>query len=236
MRIGRTCLGSVMYLGGVPAVLEDFCHSWGQMIAFSCEGLGHDEYIHFSRTKASLHDVARNFLANQMLGGWLLMLDTDHSFEPDLVLRMVDRLEICKIDVLTGLYQYKIPPYLPVLYQADGAFYRPIASWRAEDETSLVKDIFPIDGCGGGCLLIRRSVFSRIKEELREEPFDRKFPLGEDLSFCKRCELLGIKIYCDARIECHHLQIRQTSLSDYDRDGIVMSEEKAVAGFVLKGN
>lgn len=83
--------------------------------------------------------------------------------------------------------------------------------------------------------MVRRSVFSRIKTELGEDPFDRKKPLGEDMSFFKRCELLGIKVYCDARIEFPHLQVRPITLDMYDREALTIGRPQAVDAFALKG-
>lgn len=233
MLITKKCLGTVAYLGGIPAVLENFCWSWGQMVQFTCEECKPDEFVHFDHTKASLHDVARNDLVSRMRGDWLLMLDTDHQFEPDLVWRMVDRLETAKLDVLAGFYQYKDSPHSPVLYLKSGDYYAPLGSWRAAEEGGL--DVFPVDAFGAGCLMVRRSVFARIKTELGEEPFTRLHPFGEDMSFAKRLERLGIKSYCDARICCHHLQTRPIGLEHYDRKAIRVGPEQAVDAFVLKG-
>lgn len=219
-------------MGGIPAVYEDFCHAWGQLIQFTCEECRSDEYVHFFRTKASLHDVARNDLVNNMLGDWLLMLDTDHAPEPDLVLRMVDRLETYKLDVLTGIYQFKGPPYSPVLYLKDGEGYRPVGSWRPQEEGS--EGLFQVDAAGGGCLMVRRKVFDRIKKELNEEPFDRLHPFGEDMSFFKRLERLDIKCYCDAKIECFHLQTRGITLEDYTREEVVVGPERSMGALILK--
>jgi hypothetical protein len=95
--------------------------------------------------------------------------------------------------------------------------------------------VFQVDAAGGGCLLVRKRVFERIEDELGEEPFARTPPLGEDMSFFKRCERLGVKVYCDARIECPHLTVRPVTLDDYDRGAVTLGEERPAAAFALGG-
>lgn len=222
---GSKPIGTVAYLGGVAAVAEPFCWSLAQMIQFTNEYVaGPGEYVHLDRATISFHAHARNTLADQMMGDWLLMLDTDHVFEPDLLARMLDRFNGEGLDVLTGLYQMKVPPFAPVIYQWNGTGYDLIGRWN--EDVSL----FRIDSAGGGCLLVRRSVFNRIREELGESPFDIEHPFGEDHSFFNRLRRLEIKAWCDSRIECRHLQLRPLSLADFDRSRLQFSSERTVEG------
>lgn len=231
MLLKNTPIGTISYLGGLPSVLEEFTWSLAQMIQFNTEALcGPGEYIHLARTKASFHAFARNSLVDQIQGDWLLMLDTDHQFGPDLLLRLLDRLNACDADVITGLYQHRQSPHVPVLYlKNENDLYSPIGAW---DPSATA---FTVDSCGGGCLLVRKRVFDRIRAELKESPFDIIHPFGEDHSFAKRCEKLGIKIICDPRIECNHLQIRAVTLKDYDQSSVTLNPPEAVAGFSVKG-
>lgn len=203
-------IGTVGYLGGLVAVPEPFVWSWGQLIQYNTEFLCRPgEYVHYVRSKISLHDTARNSLVEQMQGDWLLMLDTDHSFEPDILSRLLNRLEQYDLDVITGLYTSKGPPYVPIVYQwKEGAGFVPIARFSGAQ-------IYRIDGAGAGCLLVRRKVFDRIRQELGEEPFARRPPFGEDLSFFMRLRQLGIPAWIDPSIECHHLELRETRFSDW---------------------
>jgi glycosyltransferase involved in cell wall biosynthesis len=219
-------------MGGQPALLEEFTFSLAQMIQFNAEALcGPGEYVHLDRTKASFHSFARNQLAQHMQGDWLLMLDTDHQFTPDLCLRLLDRMNVTGADVIVGLYQHRQWPHAPVLYlKNEESLYSPIGAWGME---GISPDVFTVDSAGAGCLMVRRKVFDRIRDELHESPFDIIAPFGEDHSFAKRCEKLGIKIVCDPRIECNHLQVRPISLADYDRSAVMLNEPQQVAGFNL---
>jgi len=196
------CIGTIGYMGGIMAVPEEFCWSWGNLLLFTQEALCQPgEHIHPVRTKLSLHDYARNDLLTQMRGDWILMLDCDMSLEPDFCARMVRLFERNHLDVLTGLYSYKSPPNLPVAYLLNPATGRHeiIAEW---DRTL---PLIQIDSAGAGCLLIRRSVCERITSELKENPFDRYPGKGEDHSFFLRLGKLGIPAWIAQHAEADHL-------------------------------
>lgn len=227
MLLSNRPIGTVSYMGGIPALLEEFVCSLAQMLLFNTEALcGPGEYVHFVRTKASFHSYARNQLADQALGEWILMLDTDHQFEPDLCVRLVDRMHTYDADVVVGLYQHRQPPHVPVLYMKnDQKLYSPIGDWDVSAHALTV------DSAGAGCLLIKTSVFQRIRDELQESPFDITYPLGEDHSFFKRCEQIGARVICDPRIEASHLTIKPITLADYQREAVQLAAPQMVQGY-----
>ena len=107
-------LGTVAYLGGV-APHEEFCWSWGEMREFNTQFLCQPgERIHYMRARQSLHAGARNELAESIMGDWLLMLDTDQRFEPDILLKLLTLQQAHKLPVLTGLSRHKQPPHHPL--------------------------------------------------------------------------------------------------------------------------
>src|SRR5262245_65708880 len=116
----KSVIGTVAAMAGVPAVLTEFWRSWSRMVQFNVDYLcGPNERIYYTDAAVSDHAFARNVLASQMQGDWILMLDTDHGFEPDLVTRMVREFEKNDLDVLSGAYVYKTHPHAPVLYVND---------------------------------------------------------------------------------------------------------------------
>lgn len=212
---GKKPIGTIAYMGGVMAVPEPFAWSWGQMVQYNAEYLCEpNECVHYCRATISIHSAARNSIVQQFKGDWLLMLDTDHVFDPDIAARMVFKMNKYHMDVLSGIYHYKSPPYAPVLYTwaEDGERMQILGDWERPDPPYFI----PVAAAGAGCLMVRRSVFQCIKEELKEEPFDITPPFGEDMSFFRRLKKLGIQAYCDPALECNHLRLHPVSSKDYN--------------------
>jgi hypothetical protein len=216
--ITRRTLGTVAYLGGTPFLFERFGWAWGQLIQYNYEFLcGNEGRIQYNRSKVSYHEKARNELSQSMLGDWILMLDTDHEPPPDLTARMLHILAKYRLEVLVGLYQIKVWPYAPLLYQwaepnNKEAGFALMANWTMPEGS----EIFKIAGAGGGCLMVRRHIFYRILTELDEMPFSVIPPFSEDLSFFWRLDKLGIDTYCCPNIESPHLYIDTIRMEHYD--------------------
>lgn len=226
MIYGRHPIGTVAYLGGVPAVLEDFAWSWAEMQAYNYEYLClPNEYVHRDRAKVSYHSYARNTLVDRIKGDWLLQVDADHRFDPDLCARLVHLMKKHDVDVLSGLYVYKGEPHAPVIFQWVGDVgYSAIGDWDRRAE------IFEIGSAGAGSLLVRRRVFDRIKAELRCGPFDVEPPFSEDHSFFNRCRKLGVKCYCAPLVEVEHLTVVGRNLRDYKVEEQVLGPRREVEG------
>ena len=238
MLIGRKPLGTVAFLAGVPAVLTDFWWSCVQMVQYANEYMTQpNEYIHWDRATISFHSWARNAVVDRMQGDWLLFLDTDHSFEPDIVSRLHDRMYSYDLDVVCGVYQYRNAPHPPVLFAwkqelaEDGKIlaegYVNVGGWIGQ-----TTPIFEVAAAGGGCLMVRRRVFDRIKTELNERPFDVLGQAGEDMSFFSRLRKLGVKTFVDTRIECPHLMVRPLTLDDYDQSQATLEALPDTVGLI----
>jgi hypothetical protein len=221
-------IGTMAYLGGLPALLEPFCWAWGQMIQYNAEALcDPGEYVHLDHATVSFHSFARNSLVERFLGDWLLMLDTDHVPDPDLVVRLVTLMGQAEVPIICGVYCHRTPPNSPVLYQwnADETGLEPIGDW--DRDAKLIQ----VGSAGGGALLVRRSVYQRIRDELKCMPFDILPPFGEDHSFFKRCRMLGIPVYAAPTIEARHLEIRPFGLDTYVAPEIPEGRRVEVGGF-----
>lgn len=198
----KKTIGTIGYMGGIMSLPEPFSWAWSDMREFTPEAIcQEDERIHFTKTKYSLHSAARNDLVHKMRGDWLLQLDTDIEFDPDFAARLVMTMNRYKLDIVTGVYAYKSQPGVPTLYMvnAETGRHEHISQW----DTS--SDVFEVDACGGGALLVRREVYEKIVTDLMEPPFNMMAALGEDLSFCARARKLGYKIYCAWKVQAAHL-------------------------------
>lgn len=223
MLAGRKPLGTVCYLGGVAAVLEEFCWAWGQMVQYNQELLcGPTEYIHYDRVKFSDHAPARNTLAARMLGNWIIMLDTDHQFEPDIVHRLLRMADEIGADVLSGLYRYKTPPYSPVAFMSTEKWTRGVVSLDKKAKA------MEVSAFGAGCLFMRSSVLARIAKECKCGPFDRISGFSEDHSFCKRCREIGISTWIAPNIEAPHLRVCPVTDEDAEPELAGTSDDNQV--------
>lgn len=215
MREERKYIGTVAYMGGVPSLPEPFVWSWTQMMQYNAENLGH---IYYMRSGVSFHATARNQIVDQMKGDWVLMLDTDNAFPPDILHRMLKRMETHELDVLVGMYQFKSHPHSPVMFKWNGNTTLRLTEYQAHKFDQFF--YFPVECAGAGCLLVKNEVFDRILAELRENPFDILPPLGEDFSFFKRLQRLDIKAWCDPAIHVEHLTYRGIRMKDFDREAL----------------
>lgn len=222
---GKRIIGTIAYMGGVPAVLEAFAWAWGQMVQFNTDYLVEPgERIHYDRATVSYHSYARNNLADRMRGDWLLMLDTDHAFEPDLAARMLNMAIRHDFKVLAALYVYKQPPHNPVLFTRQGDTMQYLGDWDRGVQAMQV------GGAGAGALLVQREVFERIRTQLDENPFEIRKSFSEDNSFFDRCWELNIPCWCCPAIESPHLVVKPVTLADYRPDPSLIGQRMEVEG------
>lgn len=230
MLLGSKVIGTVAHMSGGLTEPAPFVQSWSEMIQYNYENLlNPGELIKYDRATVSYHSFARDGLIDQMRGDWILMLDSDIAFDPDIAARMLNKMNQHNIEVLTGIYPYKGSLHAPVLYG-----YNPktkhrfvIGDW---DETV---DVQECDGAGGGCLMIRKSVVEKIKKT-GESLFAIKEPFSEDNSFFLRCRELGIKTYFSPNIQVRHLTYRELSVDkDYPKEkrASLSKKENEVSGF-----
>lgn len=213
------------YIGTVATMWMDsargkFVNSLAEMLLYTQKNLCKNsrEHIKYFNAPCSYHSLARNKIAENTEGDWVFMTDTDHMFAPDLVTRLVDLSKKYNAKVISGIYQFKLPPHGPVA-----------SVWTPNDKACQLqdwnreKDLISVGPVGGGCLLVYKEVFDRIREELKESPFSEYLGLSEDYSFCHRCKRLGIPVYLAPKIESHHLIDVPLSIEDFvppPRDGL----------------
>lgn len=152
----------------------------------------------------SLVYEARENLARtaiEMGADYVLWLDSDMVFPPDVLRRLFDTLNAGKGDIVSGLYFRRVSPYTPVLFnQLD--MDDDICHWTEFD--TVPDEVFEVGGIGFGCVLMPTdalaSVFTRYNTM-----FTPIAGVGEDLSFCYRARQCGYKIVCDPSIELGHV-------------------------------
>lgn len=161
---------------------------------------------------------SRNKLAGMALeieADYILWLDSDMVFKPDILERMLKTLdEHPEIEALTGLYFRRCSPFSPVLFsrleEADDGL-----NW--EDVANIPDGLFEVAGCGFGCVLMRTGCLIEIAaKEGMGSWFTPTTYAGEDCAFCIRLRREGYKIYCDPSIELGHMGYAPVTRSFYE--------------------
>lgn len=157
-----------------------------------------------SMKSGSLIYTARNELATaaiQIEADYVFWLDSDMVFKPDTLIRMFDTLQKNDLDILSGLYFRRVPPYSPVLFdrlEMEGE----ACNWS--EFKDIPEGLFEIGGCGFGCVLMKTDVFLDVFAKF-QNCFAPIANNGEDVAFCWRARQCGYKIYCDPSVICGHV-------------------------------
>ena len=147
---------------------------------------------------------SRNQLATSGIengADYIFWLDSDMVFDPNTLKYMLKVMdEHPEVDVLTGLYFRRTPPFSPVLFDKL-EMHDDITEWSEFD--TIPDELFEVGGCGFGCVLARTDIFIDVHTK-----FGNMFaPLGntgEDLAFCWRARQCGFRIFCDPKIQLGH--------------------------------
>lgn len=154
----------------------------------------------------SLIYVARNKLAEKAVkagADFVLWLDSDMIFDPDVLLELMEDVQRENVDMVTGLYFRRVPPHTPVLFdQLDLDLKEGSCTWSEFSEVPA--ELFEIGGAGFGCLLMKTEVFLKVLED-HQLWFSPISTAGEDLSFCWRARQSGYRIFCDPKLTLGHV-------------------------------
>lgn len=148
---------------------------------------------------------SRNALAEKVINSnadYVLWLDSDMTFMPDTLDMLLELINSTGYDMVTGMYYRRRPPWTPTLFtELDITGHGNKVTNIVEDE--MPNEPFEVEGCGFGCILMRRNVLWNVLCHfgLMFSPTDG---VGEDLSFCWRARKCGHKILCDPTIALGH--------------------------------
>lgn len=171
-------------------------------------------------------DVGRNNIVKKFLDkytgyDYLLMHDTDATWHPEAVQRMVDR----QLPVVSGIIFKRSIPTVPTvgkfinispegyhMYSYKETINK-IVDIVDEENTDIIRNeilfedkpdrVKEIDAAGAHFMLIHRDVLTAIGENWYE---CTRLNAGEDFSFCRKVQQAGFKLYADFSIFTgHHL-------------------------------
>lgn len=156
------------------------------------------------RIATTRNQMVRAFL-DDTTAEWLWMVDTDMTFDPDILERLLD----CNEEVVGGL----------CFARAKGGIYPTM--YRYDEETEFIERVYDypedelvsVSATGAACLLVHRSVLEKVGID-NKEPYrwfaDTATPdgreIGEDITFCLRCLDIGIPVHVHTGIKCGHIK------------------------------
>lgn len=171
--------------------------------------------------------VARQFMATS--ASWLLSVDSDAGFAPDVLDRLLEVRRgvqrtvmgalafAVRLEVSDGAHGWR-PQIAPVLFR-----YRDTGTGSYDCVSDYpVDQLVEVDATGMHCLLIHRSVL----EAVGDNPYSRMAiadgrMLSEDLSFCRRVRDKGIRIHVHTGIKTTHVKNMWISEDDYALQALV---------------
>lgn len=159
------------------------------------------DHVEIKIQTGSLVYLSREILAAYAINNsfdYVLWLDTDMVFKPDLLERLIED----DVDMAAGLFFQRRPPCEPAIWKS-------IVYGEGEnryDEKFLdypEGEMFEIDACGMAAVLVKGEVLRTVHERYLRT-FEPISGYGEDISFCLRAKNCGFKIWCDSRIKVGH--------------------------------
>jgi len=140
-------------------------------------------------------------IALQEKADFILWIDSDMIFEPDLMVNLMDDME--GRDMVAPVCHMRRPPYAPVLYSKLRQGITPAENEHQKLYDYPEKDLFKVEGCGFGCVMMRTTVVQAVVDKYHEL-FTPMPGYGEDLSFCIRARGCGFDIWADPKVQLGH--------------------------------
>lgn len=155
-----------------------------------------------------IYDARNKLLARALKSGAdrLLWLDSDVVFDTDMMQKLSEDID-AGFEIVCGLYFKRRPPYTPVIYkECELKSFEGLLAPTATTFNEYPKDdIFPVAGCGFGCVMMDMKAVEKIVAKNGSLLFMPAAGFGEDLSFCMRARDAGVQIYCDSTVKLGHV-------------------------------
>jgi hypothetical protein len=186
--------------------------------------------------------ICLEFLTNHA-APWLLMLDTDMTFRPDIVEALLEYADPDKAPIVGGLCfsMDNDGKLFPTLYDIIGSTESPEFVRYHEWKPEAMMQVF---GTGAACLLIHRDALRAIRDYRDpDEPdrigFSQAFPwfqetdfygrvMGEDITFCLRAGRAGLPVHVNTSVQLGHIKQFELNLEHYAGQR-ALEEAKAAA-------
>jgi hypothetical protein len=176
------------------------------------------------RIHEARNQVVDHFAALPQQPEWLLMIDADMTFEPDLIYKMLAAADPVRVPILGALCfgGGRVHEPFPTIYRlieekVDERSYYSLDKVYDYPRDTLVK----VGATGAACLLVHRQVFATMKNAYGTLPDGSPNPSpwfaegitglkgegwGEDTVFCLRAQSLRIPVHVHTGIKTGHVK------------------------------
>lgn len=161
--------------------------------------------------------LTRKFLDHPSRAEWLWMVDSDMTFGPDILHRLIASADPHERPIVgglafmwqkIGLHGHDTPEYEPRPTIADYDPTKPVVVWRSDYQPdSLVS----CDVTGAACMLIHRSALETIRGRLGTDDWWTRLKVadetfGEDVSFCLQARQAGLPVFVNTAAKTGHMK------------------------------
>jgi len=152
---------------------------------------------YIAENKAKEVEVAQNCLCSH-----IFFVDHDMKFDPNVVTKLLSYDKY----IIGAMYNYRYLPIEPMV-----KFLKEDGDWTAKIEEAKIdkipNKIFEVGATGGGMLLVKMSVFDKLKKPYfkMEQDGEGNRVVTEDSGFYLQAQKLGIKVWCDPSLGIKHL-------------------------------
>jgi len=178
----------------------------------------------------------RNMVVKKFLeygkADWLWMVDSDMTFTPDTVERLLEYADPDKAPIVGGLcFAFDDAGDIrPTLYGLVGDSPETLRVVRYYE---WVPDaMYQVEATGAACLLIHKTALERIRDaedlpnRVGKHGFNDAFPwfqetehqgqpVSEDFTFCWRAGILGIPVFVNTAVQLGHVKDRLLTMESY---------------------
>jgi GT2 family glycosyltransferase len=170
------------------------------------------------------NQIAKEFLEN-FDADWLWMIDSDMTWEPDALDRLLKVAHPDKAPIVGGLCFQWHAPTMDGLYRR--ASYVSPTMYTIEDERIMQVATWPknsmaqVAATGTAFLIVHRGVFEKILTEydwplpwFAESIYNGEL-YGEDVTFCLRAGQMGFPVFVHTGVKVGHKKTRIITDADY---------------------
>lgn len=201
-----------------------------------------------SQTSSANISGARNAICLEFLTNhaspWLLMLDTDMTFGPDLVEALLEHADPDEAPIVGGLCfsMDNDGKLFPTLYDVVGTTESPEFVRYHEWKPEAMMQVF---ATGAACLLIHRKALRAVRDfKSPDRPgqvgFSQAFPwfqetdfygrvMGEDITFCLRAGQAGLPVFVNTSVHLGHIKQFELNIEHFAGQR-ALEEARAAAG------